>query len=138
MKFLIFVVFCMLLLVACNSPEGYPEVYEEYEREEMIRSRRITASQARGLMEKYPNAIILDVRNDQEFYTGHIPGAILLPEFEIGERYQDILKDKYQLILVYCRSGVRSRNATNLLLSLGFVNVYDFGGIIHWPYDVTR
>lgn len=100
----------------------------------MFRSRRISASQARELMMRYPNAIILDVRTEGEFATKHIPGAISLPDFEISERASEILPDDYAPILVYCQSGSRSRGATSLLVSMGYVNVYDFGGINAWPY----
>ena len=102
--------------------------------EDMYRSRRISATQARELMTRYPNAIILDVRSEGEFATGHIPGAILLPDFEISAGAEDVLTDKYALILVYCQSGNRSRGATSLLMSMGYMNVYDFGGINTWPY----
>jgi len=102
----------------------------------MVRIRRITASYARELMKKHPDAIILDVRSEQEFETGHIPGATLLPDFEIKNKASSILLDFDVLILVYCRSGARSHSATSLLVSMGFKNVYDFGGINSWPYDV--
>jgi len=104
--------------------------------EEMVRNRRISASYARELMKRYPNAIILDVRSESEFATGHIPGAILLPDFDIEDRAREVLYDYNTLILVYCRSGARSRAATYLLVSMGYKNVYDFGGINSWPYEV--
>ena len=105
--------------------------------EEMPRNRRISATEAYELMQRYPEAIILDVRTADEFEAGHIPGAVLLPDFDIAEKARDILPDPEALILIYCRSGVRSRGAMGLLLSMGYVNVYDFGGINDWPYDVT-
>ena len=105
--------------------------------EEMARNRRITASQAKEIMEKYPDVIILDVRNYWEFTARHITGAISLPDFEISTRATDVLPDLYSIILVYCQSGNRSRGATSLLLSLGYVNVYDFGGINAWPYGTN-
>lgn len=117
------------------TPQATPPVVEDYD---MPTKRRITASQAKELMEKYPTAIILDVREEDEFNAGHIPGATLLPTFEISHRADYMLPDKYALILIYCRSGVRSRSAKDLLLTLGYVNVYDFGGINAWPYDIVR
>ena len=108
------------------------------EEEEMVRNRRITPSQAKELIQKYPDAIILDVREAHEFNACHVPGAVLLPTFDIAYQAQYILPDQYQLILVYCRSGARSRSAKDLLLSMGYVNVYDFGGINAWPYDIVR
>jgi len=104
--------------------------------EDMNRNRRITASQAKELMTSYPNAIILDVRSEHEFTTGHVPGAILLPSYDIEYSASSILTDNYALILVYCQSGNRSRSVTSLLVSMGYVNVYDFGGIRSWPYGV--
>jgi len=121
-----------------NEPDAAVEI--EYNSdtpggEDMYRSRRISATQAREMMTRYPDAIILDVRSEREFATGHIPGAILLPDFEISDKASEILKDYYNLILVYCQSGNRSRGATSLLVSMGYVNVYDFGGINAWPYE---
>ena len=98
-------------------------------------NRRITASEARAMMRRNPNAIILDVRTEQEFATGRIPGAILLPDYAIEYRAAQVLPNYDALILVYCRSGNRSRTAVNLLSSMGYTNVYDFGGINTWPYD---
>jgi rhodanese-related sulfurtransferase len=97
--------------------------------------RRITASQARTWIERYPTATILDVRSPQEYATGRIPGARLLPESDISARANYYLPDKNALILVYCRSGARAQSATQKLLAMGYTNVYDFGGIIDWPYD---
>jgi len=99
---------------------------------DMYRNRRITAAQARDMIARYPSAIILDVRNEWEFAAGHIPGAILLPDYDIKDKVTYILQDLYALILVYCQRGNRSRSATNLLVSMGYVNVYDFGGIVDW------
>jgi len=98
-------------------------------------NRRITATQAHTMMKRYPNAIILDVRTQQEFATGHIPGAILLPDYEIQDRAGYVLPNHDALILIYCRSGARSSSATSLLVSMGYTNVYDFGGINNWPYE---
>ena len=98
--------------------------------------RRITASQARARMDAYPDAIILDVRTRQEFDTGHVPGAILLPDYAIEAQAPYVLPDKDAMILIYCRSGNRSASALRLLLEMGYTNVYDFGGINSWPYDI--
>jgi len=103
---------------------------------DMTRNRRISASEARELMTRYPNAIVLDVRSEREFALGHIPGAISLPDFDIKYMAKEILCDYDALVLVYCQSGNRSRSATSLLLSMGFTNVYDFGGISSWPYKL--
>ena len=98
-------------------------------------SRRITPSQARAKMRANPSATILDVRTRQEYDSGRIPGATLLPDTSIEYKAQTTLPDKNALILVYCRSGKRSQSATKLLVSMGYTNVYDFGGIESWPYE---
>ena len=78
---------------------------------------------------------MLDVRTEQEFASSRIPGAILMPSNTIRAEARYVLKDKNALILVYCRSGNRSQTATQLLISLGYTNVYDMGGINSWPYE---
>ena len=79
--------------------------------------------------------IILDVRTEEEYDTEHIANAILIPDYEIKEKAESILTDKDQLILVYCRSGRRSKNAASTLATLGYTNIKEFGGIIDWKYD---
>ena len=96
---------------------------------------RITASEAREMMRKNPNAIILDVRTPDEFATGKIPGATLMPNYTIRERAGTVLPDKNALILVYCRSGIRSRDAVYEMIAMGYTNIFDFGGINAWPFE---
>ncbi len=97
----------------------------------------IPASEAKALMDSETDYIILDVRTENEFADGHIPGAILIPDYEIETRAENELPDKEQLILVYCRSGRRSKNAAEKLAALGYSNVKEFGGIIEWGYETT-
>ena len=80
----------------------------------------------------------MDVRELEEYDEGHIPGAILIPYTKIEAQAEDVLTDKDQLILVYCRSGNRSKTASQALADLGYTNVYEFGGIKSWPYDVEE
>ena len=96
----------------------------------------ITAQEARQIMDTREGYIILDVRTQEEFDQGHIPGAILIPDYEIEARAEKELTDKDQLILVYCRSGRRSKLAAETLVKLGYTNIREFGGIIDWPYEV--
>ena len=96
----------------------------------------ITAEQAKQIMDSEEGYIILDVRTQEEYDQGHIPGAILIPNTEIEARAEEILTDKDQLILVYCRSGRRSKLAAEALVELGYTNIKEFGGIIDWPYKV--
>ena len=96
----------------------------------------ITAQQAKEMMDSQEGYIILDTRTQAEYDESHIPGAILIPYDEILEKAEARLTDKNQLILVYCRSGRRSKLAAEDLVKLGYTNVKEFGGIIDWPYEV--
>jgi rhodanese-related sulfurtransferase len=102
------------------------------------KSNRISASAAREKMLANSSVIIIDVRSSREFATGKIPGAVLLPDNKIREQAHLVIPNKNSLVLVYCRSGVRSADATYALISMGYTNVYDFGGILDWPYDIVR
>lgn len=99
---------------------------------------QVDAAKAKQLMETEDNYVILDVRTDEEYSEGHIPGAMLIPDYEIEDKAESLLKDKNQLILVYCRSGNRSKGASEALAKLGYTNVVEFGGIIDWPYEIER
>jgi len=98
---------------------------------------RITAGYAYELMQNSQNAVILDVRTNQEFEAEHIPGATLLPVNDIERLAKDMLPNKDELILIYCRTGQRSRTAAGVLVNLGYTNVLDFGGIVDWPFDTN-
>ena len=100
--------------------------------------QRISAAEAMVMMDSYDELIILDVRTEEEFSEGHIPGAILIPDYELAERAEAELPNKDQLILVYCRSGRRSKAAAEMLVGMGYTNVKDFGGIIDWEYDIEK
>ena len=96
----------------------------------------ITAEEAKQIMDSEEGYIILDVRTKEEYDEGHIPGAIRISNTEIAARAEEVLTDKEQLILVYCRSGRRSKLAAEILVKLGYTNIKEFGGIIDWPYEV--
>ena len=98
----------------------------------------ITAEEAKKLMDSEEGCIILDVRTREEYDQGHIPGAILIPNTEIEAKAADLLPDKDQLILVYGRSGRRSKLAAQSLADLGYTNIREFGGILDWPYEVVQ
>lgn len=98
----------------------------------------ITAKEAKEMMDTEDGFVILDVRTREEYDTGHIPGSVLIPNTEIEAQAEKALPDKRQLILVYCRSGRRSKLAAQILADLGYTNVKEFGGIIDWPYEVTK
>ena len=95
----------------------------------------ITAEEAKQIMDTEEDYIILDVRTQEEYDGGHIPGAIQISHEEIEARAEEVLTDKDQLILVYCRSGRRSKIAAEALAELGYTNIKEFGGIIDWPYE---
>lgn len=99
---------------------------------------QISAKEAKRLMDTEQNYVILDVRTAGEYNEGHIPGAIVIPDDEILARAPSELPDRDQLILVYCRSGRRSKIAAARLCELGYTNVKEFGGILDWPYEVTQ
>ena len=126
MKKLILFLLVMMLLTACGQDK-------ENSREAVYMN--ITAEQAKEIMDSEEGYIILDVRTQEEYDEGHIPGAILIPYDEILEKAESVLTDKDQLILVYCRSGRRSKIAAEALAELGYTNIKEFGGIIGWPYE---
>ena len=99
---------------------------------------QISGAEAKALMNSESGYIIIDARTQEEYDEGHIPGAILIPEYEIADRAAKELPDKDQLILVYCRSGRRSKIAAGELVKLGYTNVKEFGGIIDWEYEIVK
>ena len=123
----ILILLAMLLLCACgqNKETKQEAVYVN-----------ITAEEAKQIMDTEEGYIILDVRAQEEYDQGHIPGAIVIPNTEIETRAAAELPDKDQLILVYCRSGRRSKLAADILVELGYSNIKEFGGIIDWPYEI--
>lgn len=122
MKKLLPIFISTLFLVGCAVPA-----------EQEISYRQITMDEAVAMMEEEEGYIILDVRTAAEFDEKHIPGAINIPNETIGTDAIPELPDKDQLILVYCRSGNRSKQASEKLVKLGYTNVVEFGGIIDWP-----
>ncbi len=108
------------------------------EKGEQAMYEQITAEDAKKIIDSGAEHIILDTREPDEFDEGHIPDAILIPYTEIENKAEDMLPDKDKLILVYCRSGRRSKIAAESLAKLGYDNVKEFGGIIDWPYEVEK
>ena len=89
-------------------------------------------------MDSGEDIVILDVREQDEYDKGHIPGAILLPYTRVEEQAEAMLPDKDKTILVYCRTGRRSKIAAQSLADLGYKDVREFGGILDWPYETTE
>ena len=121
------------LLSACTTGEELPEEPQKNTYQQ------ITAQQAKTMMEQETAAVILDVREQDEFDAGHIPGATLLSVNAITEdSAAAVIPDKDTVVLVYCRSGNRSKTASDKLVALGYTQVYEFGGINSWPYEVVK
>ena len=116
----------VLLLSGCTAPDKQVNTY-----------RQITMDEAVSLMQEESGYIILDVRRPDEFAEKHIPGAVNIPNETIGTGEIPALPDKDQLILVYCRSGNRSKQASEKLVALGYTNVVEFGGIIDWTGETA-
>ena len=114
-----------LLLVGCAVPA------------EEITYRQVSMDEAITMMEEESGYIILDVRTPEEFTDKHIPGAVNIPNETIGTEEIPELPDKDQLILVYCRSGNRSKQASEKLVTLGYTNIVEFGGINDWPGETV-
>lgn len=129
MKKLFLILLAAMLLSACGQNK-------ENNREAVYMN--ITAQEAKKIMDTEQDYIILDTRTQEEYEEGHIPGAIVISHEEIKEKAESVLKDKNQLILVYCRSGRRSKLASEDLVELGYTNIKEFGGIIDWPYEIEK
>jgi len=115
-----------LLLAGCAAPVDSEASYQQISMDEAI-----------AIMESESDYMILDVRTPEEFADKHIPGAINIPNETIGTEEIPELPDKDQLILVYCRSGNRSKQASEKLVALGYTNIVEFGGINDWPGETV-
>ena len=125
MRKLLSVFLAAILLVGCSAPQ------------ETASYRQISMDEAITMMEEESGYIILDVRTPEEFADKHIPGAVNIPNETIAAEEIPELPDKDQLILVYCRSGNRSKQASEKLAALGYTNVVEFGGINSWPGETV-
>ena len=121
MKKLIFIVIGALLMSACTSESSY---------------HKISAEDAKEMMDTQ-DVVIVDVRTQEEYNEGYIENAILIPNESISGAPSE-LPDKDAVILIYCRSGNRSKQAADKLVALGYTNIYDFGGIMDWPYEIVE
>ena len=120
-------VLSLILLSSCRTPGGAPNSY-----------RQISMNEAVKMMKNEKNYIILDVRRPDEYAEGHIPGAINVPNEEIATAEISELPDKSQMILVYCRSGRRSKEASEKLVKLGYTNIVEFGGIQDYKGEIEK
>ena len=115
----------LLLLTGCGAGGGTAAF------------RKIDAEEAARIMQEETGYLILDVRTEAEYESGHIPGAICVPNETIGKEPPEALPEKDQLILVYCRSGNRSKQAAKKLAALGYTDIREFGGINTWAGEIV-
>ncbi|MHC1694232.1 MAG: rhodanese-like domain-containing protein [Eubacteriales bacterium] len=134
----------LLALSSCGAAESADTTQEESEmrttatittKQANAEYRKITPEQAYEMMNSDEESILLDVRTQEEYDEKRIDGALLIPDYEITDKAVQMLPDTDAVILVYCRSGRRSAGAAKKLVEMGYTNIYDFGGIIDWPYE---
>ena len=148
MKKILFIISAILciILTACGNDSSIgiiggadgPTSIIVSKKGEKAMYEQITPEEAKNIMDLGEEHIILDTREQEEFDDGHIPNAILIPYTEIENKAEEMLPDKDAQILVYCRSGRRSKIAAESLSKLGYTNVKEFGGIIDWKYEVVK
>ena len=117
----------LLALSGCGAAEKEGSVY-----------MNINAEKAKEMMDGLEKFVLLDARSEEEFLEGHIPGAMVIPHDESEERAEAEIPEKDVPVFVYCRSGNRSKTASKALVDLGYSEVYEFGGIIDWPYEIEK
>ena len=121
----------VLILTGCGSSA------DDKTADDKKTYRQVSPEEAAAMMEEETDYIILDVRTQEEYETAHIPGAICIPNETIGTEDIPELPDKEQLILVYCRSGNRSKQASEKLVNQGYTNIVEFGGINSWTGETV-
>jgi len=126
----ILMLIAVILLAGCSS--------QEKAKEETMTVNKITAEAAKIMIDGGEDLVVLDVRTQEEYNEGHIENAVLIPDTEISAQAPTVLTDQDQTILVYCRTGRRSAEAAKKLVDIGYTNIYDFGGIVDWPYEVVK
>ena len=128
----LFLAAVLFLLTGCASHD------QVMDGDGMLNSyMQISQEQAKEMMAKDDGHVIVDVRRQDEYDAGHIPGAILIPNESIDKDQPEELPDLNQIILIYCRSGNRSKQAAQKLFDMGYRNIYEFGGIIDWTGEIV-
>ena len=147
--FIVVIAVVMLVLVGCSCSKEVENTANtnnltsgnEENKDMMTQNatyKQISQEEAKEMMRKDDGHVIVDVRRQDEYDSGHISGAILIPNESIGTAQPDQLKDLNQVILVYCRTGNRSKQAAQKLADMGYTNVFEFGGINTWDGDIVR
>lgn len=133
----------IMLFAGCSSANQNAE--RESSAEQVIADESIVNSytmisqdEAKEMMKKDDGHVVVDVRRQDEYDNGHIPGAILIPNESIGDKQPEQLPDTDQIILIYCRSGNRSKQAAEKLSKMGYRNIYEFGGINTWTGEIVK
>ena len=139
-RILILAFACTLILTACSVPKSgetpSPSETAAFTPSQTSKEdpcHKITADEAKKMMEE-GGVTVVDVRTAEEYEQKHIPGAILVPNESMKEGQPEALPDLDAVLLIHCRTGVRSKQASDKLASLGYRHIYDFGGIVDWPY----
>lgn len=128
MKRILVMLLILLILAGCQNNKPIQD----------ITYQQVNSEQAIKMMAENEGYIILDVRTPAEYHEGHIEGAINVPNEEINDKEIKRLPDKDQMIFVYCRSGNRSKDASEKLVKLGYTNIIEFGGINTWPNELVK
>ena len=124
----------LALLAGCTLSKTKKDAEDMSDK---VAYHKISAEEAYEMMASQ-KVMVVDVRTREEYDGGHIENAVLVPNESIGSEIPEALPDKEATLLVYCRSGRRSKDAAQKLLALGYQNVYDFGGVIDWPYELVK
>lgn len=132
MKLIALFLACTFLFVGCSAQN--PQANNDAQQ---TAYHKITAEEAKKMMDE-DDVLIVDVRTSDEYTEKHIPNAILIPNEDITTKQPQLLPDLDATILVYCRSGNRSKTASDKLVAIGYKNIYDFGGIIDWRYETVK
>jgi len=131
-KFIPLMLALLMMLIACSAPAS-----DKAEKDQGT-YRKLTAVQAKEMIDANADLILLDVRTSEEYAEGHLPGALRITDTELEALAAEQLPDLDATLLVYCRSGRRSQASAELLIKLGYTQVYDIGGIADWPYEIVK
>jgi rhodanese-related sulfurtransferase len=135
--------FTLAVLIGCGEKNTASSILPEQRVEDIAvekrtEYRKISPQEAKQMLDKNPEIILVDVRNEDDYAEVRIPGSILIPKDVIEEKAAQALPDKDAVILVYCKLGIKSKPACEMLIGMGYTNVYDMGGMTDWPYETEK
>lgn len=128
---------CVIFLAVSCSSQKKASIESDISSEPTSGYYRISATEAKRMLETEPSIILVDVRRPDEYEERHIPSAILIPNETISTTRPEQLPDLDSKILVYCRTGVRSKQASDKLVAMGYTQIFDMGGIVSWPFETV-